>query len=403
MPNRNDYSQNPFFVIIVVEGDISNESFRHLNEAVKDIKINFYTDESCKAKIAYFASNLSSPNVKKALDDSRFHVIPYPNDGKEIVSNASREDWLQVINKSSTMYVGLNKERDKDTTWTVFRSPLYSWNNNLFDALYNVRTQQLFHDFESIEKVSLPLTIDFSYKTKRPLYPFLLNHLTVLCSNDPSILQGATPICPGRYKDQWILPNNAMFTKFGSDCYTLAECQNKIREENSSETLLELLYNNFDYRSQNQTHQPFNGFWQSRQPMTVVVSEDYFKSNESATETLKKFFSYVSTTEIAYFVHPSMVIKWMKEQHTIKDLRRLIYGRVMLELDCNTSGGVTESWAIFACLIAMCIFYLLSPAKYCVCLCAKFCACSCSKRKSLIFVKMERQEIFSFRIKRVTV
>ena len=349
VPNSADYTQNPLFIIIVVEGDISTGSFQKIEEAANDIKLNFYSYKSCKAELTFFPSHPSSPAVRKAKSNSQFHIFPYVNGGKKVSSDTSSETWMQFIYEASRMY--------EDKKWTVFRSPFYSWNNNMYDALHNVRAEKLL----DTDRDFLPLTIDFSYKTKRPQWPFLLDQLTVLCSNDSSILNGATPICPGRYKGQWILPNNALFTKAGSDCYTLAECSNRIREENSSETFLEFLFRNIDFRNQTKSHQQFNGFWQSLQPMTLVISEDYFLSDENAGEDLKKFFSNVSTRPNAFFAEPVKVIEWMiNEQHKVKDLTRLLYGRIMLERDCNTAEGIPEMIVIFSLLAVASLICLLS-------------------------------------------
>ena len=367
VPNGDDYTQNPFFIIVAAVGDLSIESYGKLQESISKTKMNLYAGDSCKAKIAFFASDLSSSSVIKASEEgSQFSVIPYVNSGKKVAPNASSENWVQLINETNAKFVSFMKkeDKDKDTIWKVFRSPSYSWNNNLYDALYKVRTKKLFDDPKT--KVSLPLTIDFSYKTKRPLYPFLLDDLTELCSNDSSILNGATPICPGRYKGQWILPSNAMFSAMGSDCYTLTECRNKIREENAGETLIELLYRNFNFRSQEQTHQPFNGFWQSRQPMTIVIEEDYFNiANGNASDDLRKFFAYIASKNFAYFVQPSMVVEWMMNQHTIQDFQRLYYGLNWLEKDCFTSGGKKELHAVFGALISWVLLSALIVIYFC--------------------------------------
>eukprot|EP00118_Oscarella_pearsei_P014757 m.128951 g.128951 ORF g.128951 m.128951 type:complete len:424 (+) comp37959_c0_seq3:698-1969(+) len=216
------------------------------------------------------------------------------------------------------------------------------------------------------------------------MFPFRLSYLSSLCSFNEEDLQGATFICPGRYPNLWVLPNNAFFTKNGTDCYSLAECRNQILKEESDESLLDLLNRNFYFRNQGETSQSFNGYWQSRQPISLVLDQDYFKQRNllDIQQELIDLLSEWQSHNNVFFVSPKPVVDWMGKQFTTQRLHHFLHGEEWLlkerncaELDQNAVKVMTAISVFLALLV---IVTAIPAIVIAFCKCRKKCCEECS-------------------------
>ncbi|XP_062517556.1 uncharacterized protein LOC134192813 [Corticium candelabrum] len=331
-------------ILISGSGKINETFIQNIEHALQGFK----SPNFCKAKVTLFLDVQSMDDheldsiVKAAVTavlDYEFGIY-----GKARVDTV--EEWQRVIESSRIRLENTLERIGVDQEVTVFRAKDFEWTNNMYAAMNQLKVKK-----------------DFSYVTAQPLWPFTLKFSTALCYekyNDVSLESYGIPkLCPGRFDDMWVIPNNMIFTNNSTDifnCTWLGDCLQLALSNN--QTLADLISINFRFR--NASTSRLYHYWQSKEPFVLNLEEGFFQKVSGPTVLYEAmnatFWSSLLADERdiedGFFIGVSQLVEWMTEdQINYKDLSAGFYEGQ--NFDCKTGYSSCE---IAAIILPCCVF-----------------------------------------------
>ena len=345
IPNNGDVTENPMAVLITGSGRISQTFISNIEKALDGLM----SPHDCSPGVSLFfeVGSMSDAELHEAVTAAYRGLLEYEFGVYEKAAVDTVDEWKKVINSSKNrLEAKLSKHQDLDTV-EMFRAKDFKWTDNMFAALDQLGIHR-----------------DCSYVTRQPLWPFTLAYDSELCygkiRNLPLDTLGYTYICPGRFPNLWVIPNNVLFTKSESEqnnCTWLGECLLLAMAANQS--LEDLVSVNCHYRKASAAK--FNRYWQGREPFVVNLEGDFFSRNysgraETGLELLKKalqfaFLGHEHTTKDndgtndVYFEWVSQLIQMSKLQPTNSDIAGGFYNTK--PFNCRTGYSVCERFSLY--------------------------------------------------------
>lgn len=351
-PNWPDVHDNPQIIMMAVEGNISRETLNTLTAILDSLPTT--SKISCvKPLVTLFPSvPLASENVIKQALQRDYQIGCYISDKALVNPSVTMETVLLTVNKSVTSlnsHITNSTKKVSVCRSTVVNGPGYE----KYLVALNI----------------LGIKADWSYKTNQAMYPFTLSYPGLLCDAESARAANIKPLCPGILSGQWIIPNNALWTEFGENCFTLQDCLLLVR---GNVTLLQrLVLDNFYHRMN--TRQKHFSLWQARQPFTLNLDSN-FSSSKTLPDAIKSILSEIARYKVhfspnsdestKYMFNVSQLISWTSSPLNATTLENSVAGYDFFS--CQHDISVSENALFYVYAVVVVVYVLAAAASLCL-------------------------------------